>query len=297
MKILFTGGSGFLGQSIIPLLKKEFTVKTIGIGDSDDIKNDLSNKIPDIPERFEIVFHAAGKAHVVPNSNNESMAFFKINVDGTKNLCKALENNIPDVFVFISTVAVYGIEFGNDIDESFRLNGTTPYAQSKIEAEYFLIEWCKQRNVKLAILRPSLIAGKNPPGNLGAMINGIKTGKYFRIGEGNARKSILMAEDLYRILPKLLEKGGIYNLCDNHHPSFFELEELISNQLNIKNPVAIPLWLARVLAGIGDLLGSKAPINTIKLNKITQSLTFSNEKAKKELEWEPLDVLKNFMIQ
>ena len=296
MKILFTGGSGFLGQSIIPLLKKEFTVKTIGIGDSDDIKNDLSNKIPEISERFEIIFHAAGKAHVVPNSINESMAFFKINVDGTKNLCKALENNIPDVFVFISTVAVYGIEFGNDIDESFSLNGTTPYAQSKIEAEFFLIEWCKQRNVKLAILRPSLIAGKNPPGNLGAMINGIKTGKYFRIGEGNARKSILMAEDIFRLLPKLIEKGGIFNLCDNHHPSFFELEELISNQLNIKNPVAIPLWLARVLAGIGDLLGSKAPINTIKLNKITQSLTFSNEKARKTLGWEPLDVLQNFKI-
>lgn len=38
------------------------------------------------------------------------------------------------------------------------------------------------------------------------MINGIKTGKYFRIGEGNARKSILMAEDIFRLLPKLIEK-------------------------------------------------------------------------------------------
>ena len=118
MKLLFTGGSGFLGQSIIPLLKKEFTVKSIGIGDTDDIKNDLSKTVPELTERFDIVLHAAGKAHTVPKSIKESLAFFNINVEGTRNLCNALENHIPDVFVFISTVAVYGIDFGNEIDEN-----------------------------------------------------------------------------------------------------------------------------------------------------------------------------------
>ena len=51
-----------------------------------------------------------------------------------------------------------------------------------------------------------------------------------------------------------------------------------------------------MLAMIGDLIGEKSPINSLKLDKITKSLTFSNDKARKELGWEPLSVLKNFKI-
>lgn len=48
---------------------------------------------------------------------------------------------------------------------------------------------------------------------------------------------------------------------------------------------------------VGNLLGSRAPINSYKLEKMTKNLTFSNEKARKELGWEPLDVLENYKIQ
>ncbi|QGY46575.1 NAD-dependent epimerase/dehydratase family protein [Maribellus comscasis] len=297
MKFLFTGGSGFLGKSVIPKLENEFDVISIGLNKTDKIQWDLSKRIPAFVNNYDVVLHAAGKAHRVPRSIVESLSFFNVNLDGTKNLCEALEPHPPKSFIFISTVAVYGIEVGNEIDENYPLNGNSPYALSKIEAETFLKNWCKKYNVKLSILRPSLIAGQNPPGNLGAMINGLKTGRYLRIGDGGARKSILMAEDIARLIPKLIQKGGTYNICDNHHPSFFELEELIASQLNKKGPKAIPIWLAKTMGSIGDLFGSKAPINTAKLEKITQSLTFSNEKAKRELNWEPLDVLKNFKIE
>ena len=50
------------------------------------------------------------------------------------------------------------------------------------------------------------------------------------------------------------------------------------------------------MAKVGDLLGSKAPINSYKLEKMTKSLTFSNEKARRDLGWEPLDVLTNYKI-
>ena len=50
------------------------------------------------------------------------------------------------------------------------------------------------------------------------------------------------------------------------------------------------------MAKVGDLFGSYAPINSYKLEKMTKSLTFSNEKARCELGWEPLDVLTNYKI-
>ncbi len=296
MKLLLTGGSGFLGQSIISTLKANYSVKTLGFDVSDDYIVDLSKETPAFSENFDIVLHSAGKAHSIPASVKESEVFFQINTVGTKNLCKALENNLPKTFIFISTVAVYGVNCGTGIDETHPLNGNTPYALSKIEAETVLNEWCHKHKVKLTILRPSLIAGKNPPGNLGAMINGINSGKYLRISDGSAQKSVLMAEDIARIIPKLADVGGIFNVCDNHHPSFAELETLIAKQLNTKIPRSIPYWAAKRIAIIGDCFGSKFPINSSKLNKITQSLTFSNEKAKRDLGWEPLDVIENFKI-
>ena len=54
--------------------------------------------------------------------------------------------------------------------------------------------------------------------------------------------------------------------------------------------------MAWCMAKVGDLLGSKAPINSYKLSKMTESLTFSNEKARRELGWEPLDVLENYKV-
>jgi GlcNAc-P-P-Und epimerase len=297
MIILITGAFGFVGKEVRNnLLEHKHTVITLGIESENDLVCDLRNEISSL-DFVDIVIHIAGKAHSNPKSPSEKELFFEINFQGTKNLCDALDKiQKPKSFIFISTVAVYGVISGLNISEDHPLNGHSPYALSKIQAEEYLQDWCEKNNVKLGILRPSLIAGKNPPGNLGAMINGIKSGKYLRIGKSSARKSILMAEDVARLIPKLVEVGGVYNVCDNHHPSFAELEETISKQLNKKLPISIPLWVAKFLGIVGDIIGNKFPINSNKLQKIIQPLTFSIEKAKRELDWEPIDVLSNFKI-
>ena len=297
MKVLFTGASGFLGDNVIFILKNNFDVYTLGLTIKDNYKIDISDYIPDLKDKFEIIIHAAGKAHSTPKTKEEKQQFFDINFQGTKNLCAALEkNSIPKSFIFVSTVAVYGCDYGENITEDHPLNGNTPYALSKIQAEQFLMEWCDRHNVKLSIIRPSLIAGPNPPGNLGAMINGIKTGKYLSIAGGRAQKSVLMVQDIANLIPSLIEKGGVYNVCDNHHPTFRELEEVICEQLGKSMPISIPKWMGKSMALVGDCLGEKAPINSNKLNKIIKPLTFSNEKARCELGWEPMNVIGNFRI-
>lgn len=297
-KLLFTGASGFLGTQLKLLLQNQFEVKTMGLTDEDTYRVNLATSIPNLKEPFDVILHAAGKAHSVPKTETEKKQFFDVNYQGTVNLCTALEKSgIPQSFIFISTVAVYGLEFGKNITETHPLNGDTPYALSKIQAEQFLTEWCARHSVVLGIIRPSLIAGPNPPGNLGDMIKGIQTGRYLSIAGGKARKSVLMVQDIARLLPSLIEKGGIYNVCDDSQPSFHELEILIAKQLGKKPPISIPYWFAKSIALVGDLLGNKAPINSLKLKKITESLTFSNEKAKRELDWQPINVLENFKIK
>lgn len=298
MNLLFTGASGFLGNNVRPILEKTYQVVTVGLTSEDNYTVNIAKEIPELKEHCEIVLHAAGKAHVVPRTEEEKKAFYDVNLQGTKNLCKALEKSgIPQAFIFISTVAVYGCEFGSNITEDHPLNGDTPYALSKIQAEEFLTEWCNKHGVNLSIIRPSLIAGPNPPGNLDAMIKGIKTGRYLSIGGGKARKSVLMVEDIAHLVPLLIEKGGIYNVCDDEQPSFRQLENVICTQLGKRLPLSIPYWMAKCMAIVGDCLGKKAPINSLKLKKITESLTFSNEKVKRELGWKPTPVLENFKIE
>ncbi len=296
-KLLFTGGTGFLGKNVMPLLGQQYEVTTCGITPDDMLKANLAKEVPELPEKFDVVLHACGKAHVVPKTKAEKQAFYDVNYTGTIHLCDALEKaGIPKALVFISTVAVYGCEFGEMITEEHPLNGDSPYAKSKIMAEHYLIDWCAKNGVVLGILRPSLLAGRRAPGNLGAMVDGIKKGFYLNIAGGKVKKSILMAEDIAYLLPLLEEKGGIYNVCDSYQPTFGEISVSVAKQLGKHKPMNIPYWVAWCMAKVGDLLGTKAPINSYKLEKMTKSLTFSNEKARRELGWEPMDVLSNYRV-
>ena len=64
-----------------------------------------------------------------------------------------------------------------------------------------------------------MIVGPNPPGNLGAMINGIRSGRYFSIAGSKARKSVLMVQDIANLVPLLAERGvyTMYVIVINLH--------------------------------------------------------------------------------
>lgn len=296
-RLLLTGASGFLGKNIKPILEKVYLVDTIGRTPDNMIVADLSAEKPKLSEKYDMVLHAAGKAHVTPRSDKERQQFFDVNYQGTINLCEALsESGLPGTFIFISTIAVYGLMEGKQVDEQQPLKGASAYAKSKIMAEAYLQEWCSKHHVNLVILRPPLLIGKDAPGNFGSMLRGIRKGYYLSIGGGNARKSYLMAEDIGRIALLAEGKQGIFNICDDYHPTMRELENAISNKLGKRRPISIPCWMAKVMAIIGDVVGNKVPFNTSKLEKLTYSLTISNEKAKKAFGWEPLHVLNNLKL-
>ena len=296
--LLFTRGTGFLGFNCRPVLDKTYVVTTCGITDADEIKANLAKAVPELHKRFDVVLHACGKAHVVPKTEEEKKQFYDINYQGTVNLCKGLEKvGVPKSLIFISTASVYGVEMCEMLSEEAPLLAETPYGKSKIMAEEFLQKWCNDNHVILTILRPSLMAGKNAPGNLGAMVNGIKKGYYVNIAGGKARKSLMMAEDIANLVLLAEDKGGIYNVCDDDHPSYKELSVVIAKQLGMKPPLSIPYWMAWCMAKVGDCLGKKFPFNSYRLEKLTKPATFSNEKAKKELGWKPMSVLESFRVE
>jgi GlcNAc-P-P-Und epimerase len=295
VKTLLTGASGFLGSYILLELPGE--VITLGRSSSNSILCNLEQKVPVVPE-VDLVVHNAGLAHRIPKNPEEESHFYQVNLFGTQNLLKALDRNQakPKALVFISTVAVYGLEKGEFISEKTEPKPKTPYAKSKFEAELLLQKWAKQNQVNLSILRLPLVAGaKDTPGNLGAMIKAIQKGYYLRIGKGQARKSMVLAEDVAKLIPFLMNTSAVYNLTDGIHPSVSELEEYLGGSYGRKIKTISP-WILRLATFFGDLIPG-FPINSYRLSKLGESLTFDDSKAKSELGWNPRPVVGNLDLE
>lgn len=299
MKVLLTGNSGFLGR-YIQKVGEQLPHEIISLGRSEDmdVRCDLAQEIPVIPNDVEIVIHSAGKAHSVPKTEAENAEFWQVNKTGTEHLLKAIEKaNCPiKSFVFISTVAVYGRDYGADISERAPLLGTSPYAKSKIEAEEMLQKWSLEKGIPVLILRLPLLIGDDPKGNLAKMIRGIHHGKYVSIAGGKARKSMVLAEDVAQCIFQNIGKSGIYNLTDGIHPSFGELEQLIAQQLNRKIHFKMPLLLAKLLGKMGNLV-PKSPVNSELIKKMSLDLIFNDNKARKELNWSPRSVIDTYQVK
>lgn len=297
-RILITGGSGFLGQC----LKHRFAednVKLWSLGKrvNNHIKCDIVFDLPLLPT-VDIVIHAAGMAHSLHRNNKSNEDFFNVNVQGTINLLKALQlSHLPKSFVFISSVSVYGKDNGIEISENEQLRANDPYGLSKIKAEQLVLDWCEKHKVICTILRLPLLVGPNAPGNLGAMIKGISNGYYFNITGCSAKKSMVLVEDVANNILKIAEIGGTFNLTDGYHPSLSELSNHIAFQLGKGKPMQMPMWLAGIIAKLGNILGSKAPLNASKLKKITSNLTFDDRKAREAFGWNPTPVLEGFRIK
>lgn len=296
MKVLLTGGSGFLGKHLQQYFETRMTVKLLGRNDDCHFRYDLTNNIPPIGEYFDLVIHNAGKAHSVPRSEEDADVFYEVNFHGTRRLLEALESQPPKSFVFISSVSVYGLQEGENISEDYLLNATDPYGKSKALAEIVIQEWCKRKNVACVILRLPLLIGEDAPGNLAAMVKAIKAGYYFNVSKGLAKKSMLLVKDVPTAIESTIGQTGVFNLTDGYHPSFYELSQNIALQLGRKHILNMPYILAKLLAIVGDILGSKSPINSQKLSKIVCSLTFDDSKARKLFSWNPTPVLKEFKI-
>ena len=284
MANFLTGSSGFLGKQVLSHFVKE------GYEIISPNREEIKTKLEGIGG-IDLLIHAAGKAHSTQSTKEEIKAFFEVNFELTKKITETIDQNEIELntFVFISTVAVYGLEEGVDINEEAPLNGNSPYAQSKRMAEGHLQKWAKESGVNLIILRLPLIFGENAPGNLGAMERAVKGRYYFQIGKGEAKRSMVHAKQLAEFLPTLMGKSGIYHLTDGIHNSYNEVAIHFAKK-HKRRITNVPLLPFKIVAKLGDVI-PKFPLTSYRIAKLCQSLTFSDQKARRELGWNGKNVL------
>lgn len=299
---LVTGASGFLGRHIARRLEAGGgEVTTIGrspVAGFRTVVADLTRGGVELGRgSFRHVYHVAGLAHLEAHGDEETRRFALVNVEGTRALLSALERcgGLPQRLLLVSTVAVYGVDEGTSLDEATERRATEPYGLSKRQAEDVVQEWGERHGVRTAIVRLPMVSGPGARGNVRRMVRAIAAGRYLGVGAGTARRSMVRAADVADVLPAAAEAGGTFHLTDGHHPSFAELEAALAAALGRRPPPRLPLSVARVVALAGEALetvaGRRAPFNRIALAKMTSTLTFSDERARRTLEWSPRRVL------
>jgi len=291
--VLITGATGFIGRYIAKRWREaDAELTTLGRSRGNDIVCDLRETPPDLGNRtFDTIIHCAGKAHSIPRTKKDFDDFFRTNVEGTKNLLRSLDDltQKPERVIFISSVAVYGKDEGVDIDETAPLSGNTPYALSKIEAEEAIRKWAEENQTSYFNLRPALVVGANAPGNLGALTASIRKGRYIRIANNKAKKSLVLAEDVARLTLTVDKESGAYNLTDRIDPEFGAIESAIAESCGKRLRWRVPGSFLKVVCGIGT--AAALPLNNELYKKVTSSLTFSSDLAVKELGWKPASCL------
>lgn len=298
---LITGASGFLGdyftKALTPL-GKTVSIGRTSVSNTIHSKCDISTTVPTIPDlKYDVVIHNAGLAHQEHLKKKHPEKFFEVNTQGTINLLTALKGltRKPTALVFISTVAVYGCHYGNAISESHPLEGKDAYALSKIQAEHNVIDFCVNEHINYYIFRLPLVVGEHSKGNLRKMIDAIQSGKYIQIKNNHALKSMVLASDVAMLATQLEGKeSGIYNLTDNIGHTFAELEQILSTKANKKIRIVLPQMFLKMVFRFGNTISKlkpSFPINNLMFEKLTQSLTFSSEKATYNLNWSPRNIV------
>jgi nucleoside-diphosphate-sugar epimerase len=281
MNILLIGSNGFLGKVLYNYFKQYYKITTISRTNA-DLCIDITETIKPFNKTYNTVIFCAGLAHVSEDINNN---FELVNVVGLKNILDSFNSsNLPKYFVYISSVSVYGLNNGIDIDENFPLLAKDQYGLSKIKAEQIITKWSNDNNVILTILRLPLIVGTNPPGNLNKMINAIKKGYYFNLDKGNARRSMILASDVAIVINQIYHIGGLYNLTDSYHPSYYEISSAIAKRFNKRSLFNISLKFANFILIISKKLRLKLPLTDAVVNKLTSTLIFDDRLIRSKID-------------
>jgi len=204
MKILITGGAGFLGINLVRhLLEKGYDdIVVLDVADFDYpdvaprvsfLKGDIRDRetVAAAMERAAIVVHTAA---ALPLYTKEQI--FTTDVDGTRNLLDAAHRSRVERFIHVSSTAVYGIPDHHPLYEEDRLDGVGPYGKAKIMAEDVCLEY-RKKGLCVPILRPKSFVGPERLGVFALLYDWARDGRGFpMIGSGDNRYQLLDVEDL-----------------------------------------------------------------------------------------------------
>ena len=233
----------------------------------------------------EVVIHLAGKAHDLKNVSS-SDEYYKVNTELTKEIFDAFLISEAKVFITLSSVKAVADEVDGELTEDVTPNPITHYGKSKLLADQYILSQPIPIGKRVYILRPCMIHGPGNKGNLNLLYSLVSKGLPWPLGLFENSRSYLSIENLCFIIKELIVRedilSGVYNVADDVQLSTNKVIKMIAESRGIKARILnLSKNLIKVLARVGDVL--KLPLNSERLQKLTESYIVSNAKIKEAL--------------
>ena len=308
-KILITGASGFIGQSLIKslfnssrsvrgtirsrnLFFSDAKTEYVSIGDI-NLKTNWRESLINI----DCIIHCAGKAHAIKSKkNNLSKIYQSVNVDGTKQLAEQAAEAKVRRLIFLSSIKVNGEDTNNDVIFKFLnekkkvfshkdlVSPQDHYAISKLEAEKALWEISSRTGLEVVVVRLPLVYGCGAKGNLAKLIKLVRSGIPLPLGLVKNQRSMIGIDNLVDLLTRCIDhpeaSGKTFLASDGEDLSTPKLVKFIaSSMLRTANLFPFPISMLKLF---GSVLGKSKEIN-----RLVGSLRVDNSYAKEILNWTP----------
>ncbi len=251
MKVLVTGGGGFIGRALIPCLIKAghdviassrapstvlpgASVRQVGeLGPDTDWSAALDG--------IDAVVHLAARVHVMNEQAGGAVAEnMRINAAGTARLASQAVQAGVKHFIFLSTIKVHGEATPA---EPFRADDTPhpldPYAIAKLKAEQALLEIAAEGTMRADIIRPPLVYGPGVRGNFLSLLKLCTKNWPLPLASINNRRSLIYSGNLAALIGHILSRpataGGIYLCKDGQDVSTPALFRQVSEALGTQS--------------------------------------------------------------
>jgi len=261
MKILITGGAGFIGSHLVDKLvvDHELTIlDNLSTGKIENlqshleqekinfIKGDITNTetVKKAVKGMDAIIHLAALTSV-PESIRKPLIYNKVNTIGTLKLVRQAAKSKVKQIIFSSSAAVYGNPIYLPIKETHPLKPLSPYAASKIAAENYLKTYSNLYKIKATILRIFNAYGPRQTlsqyaGVITIFINNALKGKPLRIfGDGYQVRDFIYIEDVVEAFKLALEakRTATYNIATGKPTKIITLAETIKELTQTKSQI------------------------------------------------------------
>lgn len=307
MKVIITGANGFLGSWLTKALLKEghdvycLVRKNSDLSELQDVQpnylfGDVTNKasLQKAFQGMDVVFHLAG---LVAYKKSDRQKMDLVNVQGTQNVVDVIEElKIPKLIHISSVVAVGASMSPNEIlDENSEYkiaNLNLGYFETKKQAEEIVHQATLENRIHAVIVNPSTIYGYGDAkkGSRKMQVK-VAQGKFPFYTSGGV--NVVAVEDVVNGILSAwkIGKNGERYILAGENITIQQLFSLIAKSAGIQPPrYLLPNWLLFAIGYVNDFLevfNVKGPISKENANTATMYHWFKNDKAKKELNFNP----------
>ncbi|MFQ5798934.1 MAG: NAD-dependent epimerase/dehydratase family protein [Bacteroidota bacterium] len=298
--ILVTGATGFLGRHLVGKLSQDGSRIRCIVRHPDKARNllqrnielvigDLSNQEVafNAVQGVDAIVHAAGQVGGWGNKE----AYMRNNVVATRNLLEACASHGVKRFLFVSSVASYGLQPGRLLTEESPAEFISdPYCQTKLECENLVRHFSDRHRITATVLRPSIIFGPFDRRFLRRVVEAVRSGTVVTVGKRNQGPPLVYVEDVVNFTAAILRSQStpfeIYNLSSPEDVSWERIVHEVSIQLRLRTRlVRIPFRLAYAAGSVLEFMwklvrASRPPLVTrFRAALLGLSYQFDSSKA------------------